>query len=258
VKWDFSPVDRLSAQPAGEGRLYRGPDRDGATLLFIHGAFHGAWSWAHYVALFSDRGFATAAVDLRGHGGLPQDANFSAQGVREMADDAIAAAKLLGDEFVFVAHSFGALVALAAAREIAPRALVLLAPAPPGGLELPPFAPSALVAPPPETRARKWFLQGHAGDLGPYLARLCAESPALLNATGTLSAEPPAIPMLCLSGSLDNSVFHTPEQDEATAKTLGAELQVIARGSHCLMIDDTWQDSARAILGWLHRQRIVP
>lgn len=257
VNWDFSPVDRLPAQPAARGRLYRGPSHRGATLLFIHGAFHGAWCWSRYLPFFDDRGLAVAALDLRGHGALPQDQAFGEQGVWDMAQDAVAAVAMLEGEIILVGHSFGALVALTAAREISVRATVLIAPAPPAGIGdvrgLTPFVTGALVAPPPEERARKWFLQGYEGDLGPYLDRLRAESPALLNAAGVFSVDTPAIPMLCVGGSLDRSVFHRAGQDEAIAAGLGAELRVIAGASHCLMLDAQWQESAGAIMEWLRR-----
>ena len=257
MTWDFSPVDRLPVQPAGQGRLFRALDRGGTTLLFIHGAFHGAWCWSQYITFFSDKRVATAAMDLRGHGGLPQDSVLKAQGVADMAQDAIAAAKSLDGGIVLVGHSFGALVAMAAAHEIAAKALVLLAPAPPGGLAhdlgFPPFSPDALVAPPPEPRARKWFLQGCSDDIAPYLDRLCAESPALLNAAGTPPIGSPSIPTLCLGGSLDQSVFHQAGQDETIAKLLGADFDIIRGSGHGLMLDTQWPDSAATILGWLRR-----
>ena len=136
MDWDFSPIDDLPAQPAGRGQLYRapGPRRNGATLLLIHGAFHGAWCWARYFTILESKGIAAAAVDLRGHGRLQQDSAFVRQSISDMAEDAVAAMRALGDDIILVGHSFGALVALSAAAQVAPKALVLLAPASPEGL----------------------------------------------------------------------------------------------------------------------------
>ena len=39
-------------------------------LLFVHGAWHGAWCWdEHFLDFFADKGFRALAVSLRGHGG---------------------------------------------------------------------------------------------------------------------------------------------------------------------------------------------
>ncbi|MCA9946237.1 MAG: alpha/beta fold hydrolase, partial [Anaerolineales bacterium] len=38
-------------------------------LLFIHGAWHGAWCWEeHFLPYFAERGYAVYAPSLRGHG----------------------------------------------------------------------------------------------------------------------------------------------------------------------------------------------
>ncbi len=41
-------------------------------LLFIHGAWHGAWCWAeHFLDYFAAHGYAAHALSLRGHGNSP-------------------------------------------------------------------------------------------------------------------------------------------------------------------------------------------
>jgi pimeloyl-ACP methyl ester carboxylesterase len=41
-----------------------------APLLFMHGAWHGAWCWAeHLLDYFAAQGYAAHALSLRGHGG---------------------------------------------------------------------------------------------------------------------------------------------------------------------------------------------
>jgi pimeloyl-ACP methyl ester carboxylesterase len=42
-----------------------------ATIVLVHGAWHGAWCWDHVSADLSDRGFSVVAVDLPGHGASP-------------------------------------------------------------------------------------------------------------------------------------------------------------------------------------------
>ena len=41
-------------------------------LLFVHGAWHGAWCWDEYfLDFFAYRGYRALAVSLRGHGNSP-------------------------------------------------------------------------------------------------------------------------------------------------------------------------------------------
>ena len=43
-----------------------------APLLFVHGAYTGAWCWDEYfLPYFAERGFEAHAVSLRGHGASP-------------------------------------------------------------------------------------------------------------------------------------------------------------------------------------------
>ncbi|MEL6348962.1 MAG: alpha/beta fold hydrolase [Myxococcota bacterium] len=44
----------------------------GTPLLFVHGAWHGAWCWQeHFLPWFSSRGWSCIAPSLRGHAGSP-------------------------------------------------------------------------------------------------------------------------------------------------------------------------------------------
>ena len=46
----------------------RGPS-DHPPLLFVHGAWHGAWCWTtNFTDWFAERGYTSYAVDLSGHG----------------------------------------------------------------------------------------------------------------------------------------------------------------------------------------------
>jgi len=37
-------------------------------LLFVHGAWHGAWCWQNFLPYFAGHGYETHALSLRGHG----------------------------------------------------------------------------------------------------------------------------------------------------------------------------------------------
>ena len=63
-------------------RLPEGGERK-PHLLFVHGAFHGAWCWAeHYLPWFAVQGWPSHALSLRGHGG-----SGGADGIRDYTLD---------------------------------------------------------------------------------------------------------------------------------------------------------------------------
>jgi pimeloyl-ACP methyl ester carboxylesterase len=51
--------------------IEKGPCResDKPPVLFVHGAWHGAWCWdEHFLDFFAEKGYRSLAVSLRGHG----------------------------------------------------------------------------------------------------------------------------------------------------------------------------------------------
>lgn len=248
-----------ATRPLSRGRIhFFGPSP--ASVLFIHGGFHGAWCWSRTLTFLAEQGVGAAAIDLRGHGGLPQDASFLNDGIEAMTQDVREAIAMMPAPLFLAGHSLGALIAMRAAAQTRPRGLILLAPAAPSGVprahSLPRFPRMRVVLPPDETRARKWFMPGAAEpDMERYLEQLCPESPKLLNECfhDGVAIEPADIscPMLCLSGAKDDSPLHPGGQDQLIAARHGAALEVIAPSGHCLMLDDGWRHTAAAIQKWM-------
>ncbi len=87
--------------------------------MFVHGAWHGAWCWAGLQSALDERGFASYAIDLPGHGAstLPLgDLHGDAAHVGAVLD------RLARSEVVLVGHSYGGAVitdAAATRRDIA-------------------------------------------------------------------------------------------------------------------------------------------
>jgi pimeloyl-ACP methyl ester carboxylesterase len=93
-----------------------------ATVVLVHGAWHGAWCWAQVVDRLSARGVATVAVDLPGRGadpGLLTDLHGDAAHVRRVLDG-------LGAPVVLVGHSYGGAVITEAGDHAAVEHLVYL------------------------------------------------------------------------------------------------------------------------------------
>ena len=92
-------------------------------VVFVHGAWHGAWAWGRVLPLLSSRGVECLALDLPGHGedGEPLGDLYSdAARVRETLDE------LKGD-VVLVGHSYGGAVITEAGLHPAVKHLVYIA-----------------------------------------------------------------------------------------------------------------------------------
>jgi pimeloyl-ACP methyl ester carboxylesterase len=84
-----------------------------ATVVLVHGAFHGAWCWSKVVPLLQADGIPVVAVDLPGHGdrpGPPGDLYDAAAHVREVLDGIDGPAVVCG-------HSYGGAVITEATAE---------------------------------------------------------------------------------------------------------------------------------------------
>jgi pimeloyl-ACP methyl ester carboxylesterase len=93
-----------------------------ATVVLVHGAWHGAWCWERVVALLDDAAVPSYALDLPGHGSCPQP-------LSDLAGDAATLRVALDglDDAVICGHSYGgAVVSEGAAGHPAARHLVFI------------------------------------------------------------------------------------------------------------------------------------
>lgn len=93
-----------------------------ATVVLVHGAWHGAWCWDQVVDQLDARGVPTVALDLPGHGA-------STEPLGDLATDAAALRTVLDglDAAVVCGHSYGGAVISDGAAHPAARHLVYLA-----------------------------------------------------------------------------------------------------------------------------------
>lgn len=123
------PRLELISRPA-EGRRRRP-----TPLLFVHGAFAGAWCWDEYfLPWFAGNGYDAHALSLRGHGASSGHERLDTHGIADYVADVAWAAGELEAPPLIVGHSMGGFVAqkYAEAHEVA--GLVLMASVPPTGL----------------------------------------------------------------------------------------------------------------------------
>jgi pimeloyl-ACP methyl ester carboxylesterase len=94
-----------------------------ATIVLVHGAWHGAWCWERLTPLLDDAGIRSIAIDLPGHGADPgplTDLHGDADRVRATLD------RVDGD-VVLVGHSYGGCVITDAGVHPSVRHLVFVA-----------------------------------------------------------------------------------------------------------------------------------
>jgi pimeloyl-ACP methyl ester carboxylesterase len=103
-------------------------------LVFVHGAWHGAWCWDdHFLDYFASRGFACYALNLRGHGASrgARDVRFCR--IRHFVADLKEAVDSLGVQPILVGHSLGGFVVQKYLEQNPAQLGVLLASIPPRG-----------------------------------------------------------------------------------------------------------------------------
>jgi len=245
-----------SIRPVGKTRLH--------PLLFVHGAWHGAWCWERFLPWFADRGWESHAVDLRGHGRSPNRGSRRTTRIHDYVADLGEAVDALDRPPILIAHSLGGLVAQRFLETREMPGAVLLAPVPLAGVTR-----TTLIA---ATRHPLRFLQANLTfDLGALVkdrkgaadlllpadtdptevdsiwSRLQGESyVAYLQMLFTVRPRPPLIstPVVIVAGTEDR--LFTVEAQRRTARAYGSELMVIEGGAHDLMFGPRWEAAAMA------------
>ena len=256
---DFSWIDGCDVFRCQKYCIYKGYDSgDEPALLFVHGGYHGAWCFSHYLQYFANEKTACYAVDLSGHGSLFKELTPDLDIVR-LGRDLIDCVDRLGRPIVLVAHSLGALPALLVAQEVDLAGLILLAPSPPGnlpgGLGLPAVPNGMLKAPPEDNEIRLRFLADKENiSVASVRERLCAESPTALNdrylSRIVIHPENINCPGICFEAGLDDPLRHPKGQDERIAEFLSLEYKLLSNQPHCMMYGERWEESAKAIKNW--------
>ena len=80
----------MASASGGKRVVTRGPAPDKSKyppLVFVHGAFAGAWTWdEHFLDYFADAGFSCLAVNRPGRKGMPDHANLHDFGIQDFTD----------------------------------------------------------------------------------------------------------------------------------------------------------------------------
>lgn len=104
-------------------------------ILFLHGAWHGAWCWQkYYMPFFSNHGFHTYAMSLRGHGNSPNDEPINAHSLKDYVDDLVEVVSSMEQSPIIIAHSMGGFILQKYLERHTSAGAVFLASVPPNGV----------------------------------------------------------------------------------------------------------------------------
>lgn len=260
--------------------ISRFPDGPGGEppLLFVHGAFCGAWVWDEFLLpYFARRGFPAHAVSLRGHGASPAGGAPGSLGLDDFVDDVAAAVERIGAPPVLIGHSMGGVVAQKFARHHPVAGLVLMASVPPYGLlpslltmgvsdpalllqlsllegvgerytSLAAFRQALFSQDADEREVRTW-LQRMRGEYQRVVLDLMR--PDLLQPWVAAN-----VPVLVMGAQQD--AFVTGAQVRATARAHGVGSRIFPDMAHAMMLEPQWQQVADHMLSWLRRLPSAP
>lgn len=253
-------------------------NRDGRPpILFIHGANADRRIWDfHFVDFFVEAGFDVWALSLRGHGANGYSSFPWPPGFSDYAEDVERAIRRIGETPVIVGHSMGGLVVQQVLKNgaIPIHAAVLMASVPPDGLFRPFIRLSRahpvlvgkfkLVNASPRWMWEQWvgmkdFQQMFFSDstplenVAPFYSIYRNES--LRAMADILFFNPPAkarleCPLLVMGAEEDRII--TPEFVHETADAYSADVELLPRMGHVMMLEDRWETAARILLDWLN------
>ena len=238
-------------------------------ILFVHGAWHGAWCWENFLPYFAHHGYAAHALSLRGHGTSEgRDHIRWHSAAKDYVADVAQIVETLDAPPVLVGHSMGGYVVQKYLEQHRAAAGVLLASVPVSGALR--FAARTLVRHPwtmlmAQLRLNPYLLVGTPelakeallsaeisdADLQRHFARLQQESARMqVEMLVTKRPRPKKVstPMLVVAGERDQ-VFSVAEE-AATAEAYGTTVEVVPT-AHDMMLEPNWQLVADRMLTWI-------
>ncbi len=245
---------------------------DKPPILFVHGAWHGAWCWdEHFLDYFAEKGYRSVALSLRGHGNSTAPKSMRFCSVADFVDDVDSVAKSLPEPPVVIGHSLGGFVVQKYLESHDAPAAVLLASAPVSGItrfllrrfKRHPWPTAAALARTKSLRgvggtpelARETFFSKLTpeADVLRYTA-LLGEEYALKIAIDMLWLNLPrpnlvTTPLLILGA--DDDVCFTQQEVHSTATAYKTDAEFFPKMSHDMMLDPGWTSVAERIHGWL-------
>ncbi|RQW25362.1 alpha/beta hydrolase [Rhodobacteraceae bacterium CH30] len=245
----------------------------GPPLLFVHGAFSGAWCWQrHFMPWFNAQGYDCLALSLEGHASSEGKSYLAAISIQDYVDNLARTIAALECAPIVIAHSMGGFVLQQyLTRHTLPGAAFLASVSPLGltasALNMLTYTPELLLA-----------LNRYQASPGPMADRYLAEIRALLF-SDTAQEEDVALlaqrsqqesqraimdmtlvnplwqrrlhgtPALVLGAGQDKIITFS---DVASCATrLGVDAEILPELAHMMMLDAGWESVAQRIARWL-------
>jgi pimeloyl-ACP methyl ester carboxylesterase len=241
-------------------------------VLFVHGAWHGAWCWEeNFLDFFAAKGYRSVALSLRGHGNSPSPKFKRFCSIADFVADVASVAQSLPEPPIVVGHSMGGFVVQKYLESHQAPAAVLLASAPASGIagfllrrfkrhpwytgtELARARSLRGVGGTPELARETFFSESAAEDDVQRYTALLDEEYAFKIAIDMLWAQLPkpklvTTPLLVLGA--DDDVCFTQREVRSTAAAYGTAAEFFTAMSHDMMLDPGWQPVAERIHDWL-------
>ncbi|MGO9384584.1 MAG: alpha/beta hydrolase [Mycobacterium sp.] len=255
----------------------REPSREShkAPLLFVHGAWHGAWCWdEHFLDFFAAKGYRSLAVSLRGHGKSPAPKPMQFCSIADFVDDVNSVASGLPKRPVVIGHSMGGFVVQKYLESHDAPASVLLASVPVSGItkfllrrfQRHPWCTARSMAMTkslrsvggtPELARESFFSESLPdADVVRYAALLGEEyvGKIVLDMLWLNLPRPNLVttPLLVL-GAEDDILFSRREV-LATARAYRTEPEIFPKMAHDMMLEPGWAAVAERIHTWLENR----
>ncbi len=231
-----------------------------APLVCVHGAGAGGWEWAIWARVFAARGHAAIAPDL-----MPVAAGLAATHFSDYRAQVLEWCAGAGAAPILAGASLGGLLALSAAADVRPAALVLVNPLPPAGVLARPLRratarhaeherPGAIV---PWGRSRslggtRRALEGCDDAACLYAFRRWRDESGTVvaEARAGIAVEAPRCQVLVISGGRDQEV--PPSVGRALATRLGADFIGLPDAGHVdPLLGRVAADCAERAAAWL-------
>lgn len=243
-------------------------------ILFVHGAFTGAWCWAeHFLPYFAKKGFRACAVSLSGHGGSPGRERLDWLSIADYVRDLEQAVETVGGDPVLVGHSMGGFVVQKYLEHASAPAAVLMATVPPQGLL---SASIALAFSNPGLFTDVNSMMHHSRVSLDALQKVLFAKPVTVDQLRACyrRMQPESqramwdmtffnlpqlrrerCPALLILGAASD-VLVPPNQAEQAARHYGTEAEIFPDMGHLMMLEADWQKVADRIITWLRAEEL--
>lgn len=244
-------------------------------LLFIHGAFCGAWCWdEHFLPWFADQGFDAWAVSLSGHGASEGHDYLDSLSIADYVKDVREVVETMPRPPILVGHSMGGFVVQKYLEDHAAPAAVLMCSVPPQGMMG--SAISLMFTKPSVLGDLNTIMGGGQASYESLRDALFAQDIDMDDLIRFYKLSQPeshraiwdmmlfSLPRVGsvlgnLDGGRDHLLVQGAEFDhlvpasaaEMTARAYGVAATVYAGMGHGLMLEKDWEKVAQGILAWL-------